>query len=108
MITLTEIKGTDGLGASRITINNNFKALEKAVNDFDASVNIGETRIVIGRDGDTNFKIDVLNNMFITGGIKVNGDFECGGKLVVGHTELTEEQLVALIELIPVSPVTAI
>ena len=108
MITLTEIKGTDGLGASRITINNNFKALEKAVNDFDASVNIGETRIVIGRDGDTNFSIDVLNNMSVTGGIRVNGDIECGGKLVVGHTELTEEQLVALIELIPVSPVTAI
>lgn len=73
---ITEILGTDGLNESRITINNNFKICQDAINELSGIVRIGETSNTIG-DGSTAI---------------------VGGTLRLGNVVLTSEQLQQLID----------
>ena len=47
IITLTEIQGTDSVSSSRITINNNFKKLAKAVGDIQTRIDTSKNTIYI-------------------------------------------------------------
>lgn len=79
IITLTEILGTDSVSSSRITINNNFKKLAKAVGDLqtriDTSKNTlyvnvietesGEFAIKTGPNHNTRVKINNVGDIYI-------------------------------------------
>lgn len=73
---ITEILGTDGLNESRITINNNFKICQDAINEIVELVHTGEASNIIG-DGNTAI---------------------VGNTLRLGDVVLTSEQLQQLIE----------
>jgi len=79
IITLTEIQGTDSVSSSRITINNNFKKLAKAVGDIQTRIDTSKNTIYINvietESGEfaikttpnhsTRFKIDNAGNIYI-------------------------------------------
>ena len=79
IITLTEIQGTDSVSSSRITINNNFKKLVKAVGDLQTRIDTSKNTLYINvietESGDfaikttpnhtTRFKIDNAGQIFI-------------------------------------------
>lgn len=79
IITLTEILGTDSVASSRITINENFKKLAKAVGDIqtriDTSKNVlyinvietesGEFAIKTGPNHTTRIKINNVGDIYI-------------------------------------------
>lgn len=75
----TEILGTNGLNESRITINQNFRMCEDAINEINRLVQSGEASSVIGSENTTLM----------------------GSTLNLGGVVLTREQLQALIELLP-------
>ena len=51
-VNVTEIKGTDSMNNSRVTINDNFKTLADAVNDIGGLINDNE----IGNQASSEFK----------------------------------------------------
>lgn len=77
-ITVTEIKGTDAMSASRITINNNFTMLASAIND----IPVNGTTI-----GGATYTLNGANVVV-------------GGSLQIGSTTLNETELGMLKQLI--------
>lgn len=94
MISVTEILGTDGLNASRITINNNFRVLKDAINRFGDVVSIEQSSI---RIGDGSYPVSVPSAMSITNDLTVGGNVSCQ-KLVINGNELDEALLTQIIE----------
>lgn len=73
-----EILGTDGISDSRITINQNFKICEAAINDIARLVQTGDVSSAIGSETTTLI----------------------GGSVRIGNTVLTEDKLKQLLELV--------
>lgn len=98
MITITQIQGTDGLNASRITINNNFIKLQDGLNRLLDKVDITDTTITIGDSAST---IE-CNEINVAGDIRLGGNLTVAdnGTLTIGSTELSESDLQALLDLI--------
>lgn len=99
MISVTEILGTDGLNASRITINNNFRVLKDAINRFGDVVSIEQSSI---RIGDGSYPVSVPSAMSISNNLTVSNDVSCTNvrcdKVVIGAYELDVNLLQQIVE----------
>ncbi len=95
MINITEIQGTDGLNASRITINNNFRSLKDAIDVISDKFVIDGSTITIGSNG---YDVRSYGDMMVEGIVSTSA-----AGIKIGNTVLTEEQLIRLIELIPIN-----
>ena len=104
MVNTTEILGTDGLNASRITINNNFRILGDAINTLSGAIDISGTDITIGGNASL---VGIRGQLNVAQGLRVGGELGvdsnltiAGNTLILGGVTLTSTQLQQLLDLI--------
>lgn len=86
IITLTEIKGTDSVSSSRITINDNFKKLVKAVGDLQTRIDTSKNTIYINVIETESGEFAIKTTPNHTTRFKINNS----GEIFIGSVSLDE------------------